>query len=113
MFVELKVLVKQDGAVLRFPKENVGIPREDVDTDDVSKLLVGIWCWVVLLLSEVEDEVAADEDVEVSVRFRFQQSGKIFFCSSAITLARWEYCSLSSRDKLFHASPRRTLIALK
>ena len=44
MFVELDVLVKQDGAVLRFPNENDGSPREDVDTDDVSKLLVGICC---------------------------------------------------------------------
>ena len=51
--------------------------------------------------------------VVVSVRFRFQQSGKIFFCSSASSLARWEYCSRSSGGKDFQASPKRTLIALK
>ena len=60
---------------------------------------------------DVDGEV--DVEVEVRVLFLFQQSGNIFFCSSAITLARWEYCSLSSNDKLFQASPSSTLIALK
>ena len=112
IFVELEVLDKDVGAVLRLPK-NGGILRDDVDTVDASKLLLGICSWVVLLLCEVEDEVTVADEVDVKVLLRFQQSGNIFFCSSAITLARWEYCSLSSRDKLFQASPRRTLIALK
>ena len=44
ILVELEVLVKQDGAVLRFPNENGGIPRAGVETEDASKLLVGIFC---------------------------------------------------------------------
>ena len=72
---------------------------------------VGKSCVVLLLIDVEEEDVEAE--VDVSVLFRFQQSGNIFFCSSAIVLARWEYCSLSSRAKPFQASPRRTLIALK
>ena len=41
IFVELEVLDKDVGAVLRLPK-NGGILRDDVDTVDASKLLLGI-----------------------------------------------------------------------
>ena len=44
IFVELDVFVKQDGAVLRFIKDNGGIPRAVVGIDDASKLFVGICC---------------------------------------------------------------------
>ena len=47
------------------------------------------------------------------VRFRFQQSGYNFFCSSARSLARWLYPSRSSCGRLFQASPNSTLIALR
>ena len=42
--------------------------------------------WVVEVITVVE--VVIGVEVEVRVLFLFQQSGNIFFCSSAITLAR-------------------------
>jgi len=50
--------------------------------------------------------------VELRERFRFQQSGYSFFCSSARIFALCEYFSLSSTGSPFHASPSNTLIAL-
>ena len=84
ILVELEVPLKQEDGEILFPNENDGVPR-DVETMVVCASVVGIFC-VVLQPKDVVEGVEAD--VEVRVRFRFQQSGNIFFCSSAITLAR-------------------------
>ena len=78
-------------------------------------------CRMAIMLGGVEAEPAEPEPFGgtvgevawvLSVRFRFQQSGKIFFCSSAMSLALCEYCSRSSCGNDFHASPNKTLMAL-
>lgn len=79
-------------------------------------------CRMTIMAGGVDDN-EDDEAVDVGmvgevacvfkVRFRFQQSGNIFFCSSAISFARCEYCSRSSWGNDFHASPSKTLMALQ
>ena len=88
--------------------------------------LWGTWCIGLWLAEWLEGAFWLAEERE---RFRFQQSGWSFFCSSArtwiismwdmslsasgYTFAFWEKTSRSSVARLFQASPRRTLIALK